>query len=325
MKKYIVAILAFCVAILSVPQSRGSLGTLLDSVTVGGYLYPKTSGLSLGSTTNRWSVYASAINTSLGSGAMYSNSGVLAVDTNVSATELGYLDGVTSAIQTQIDGKQSTDAELSALAGLTSAADKGIQFTGSGTAGTYDLTAAGKALLDDANASAQRTTLGVAIGSDVQAYDAELAALAGLTSAADKGIQFTGSGTAGTYDLTTAGKALLDDASASAQRTTLGLNATTSAISSTDIDWSTLYASGGLYTKTLSANTTFTFSNRTAGQTIVVRLTNTASNYTVTWPTVAWCNDDAAPTMTTGAKMDIYTFIYDGTDVFGCYTQNHHN
>lgn len=76
---------------------------------------------------------------------------------------------------------QAYDAELAALAALTSAADKGIQFTGSGSAATYDLTAAGKALLDDADAAAQRVTMGVEIGVDVQAYDAQLADIAGLS------------------------------------------------------------------------------------------------------------------------------------------------
>lgn len=67
---------------------------------------------------------------------------------------------LTAAPMTEIEAFIN-DAELSAIAGLTSAADKGIQFTGSGTAGVYDLTTAGKALLDDADAAAQRTTLGL--------------------------------------------------------------------------------------------------------------------------------------------------------------------
>jgi hypothetical protein len=75
----------------------------------------------------------------------------------------------------------SADPELAAIAGLTSAADRGIVFTGSGTAALFTLSAFALTFLDDANQAAVRTTLGLTPGTDVQAFDADLTAIAALT------------------------------------------------------------------------------------------------------------------------------------------------
>ena len=63
-------------------------------------------------------------------------------------------------------------------------------------------------LLDDADAAAARTTLGLVIGTDVQAFDADLTAIAALSSAADKVLYATGSGTWALADFPAAGRAL---------------------------------------------------------------------------------------------------------------------
>lgn len=78
-------------------------------------------------------------------------------------------------------------------------------------------------LSDLNNAGAARANLGVALGSDVQAYDAGLASIAGLTTVANKSIYTTAADTYATYTLSAVGRALVGGADASAMRVTLGL------------------------------------------------------------------------------------------------------
>lgn len=71
---------------------------------------------------------------------------------------------------------QPYDAELAAIAGLTSAADMVPYFTGVGTANTTSLTAYGRAIISSASEAAFKAGVNLEIGVDVQAYSAVLAA-----------------------------------------------------------------------------------------------------------------------------------------------------
>lgn len=81
-------------------------------------------------------------------------------------------------------GGQPLDDELTAIAGLTSAADTLPYFTGAGTAALATFTAFARTILDDANEAAFKATVNLEIGTDVQAWDADLDALAALSSPA---------------------------------------------------------------------------------------------------------------------------------------------
>ena len=118
-------------------------------------------------------------------------------------------------LQEQIDRKIGiplTDgATQEASVELPNAIDRAstnLVFTGSGaitasslvTPSATTVSAFGASLVDDASAAAARATLGLVIGTNVQAFDVALWALATLTNTANEIPMFTGSGNATTLD-----------------------------------------------------------------------------------------------------------------------------
>lgn len=121
---------------------------------------------------------------------------------------------------------QAYDAGLQSLSGLVTVADRLPYATGSDVYAVTPFTAFARTILDDGDAVTVRATLGLSIGTNVQAYSPALASIAGLTTAADKLIYTTASNVYAATDLTSFARTLLDDLNAGAARATLGLGST---------------------------------------------------------------------------------------------------
>lgn len=134
------------------------------------------------------------------------------------------LDDANAAAVVTTIGAQPLDAGLTSISGLTTAADKMIYTTALDTYAVTDLTGFARTLLDDADATTMRTTLGLTIGTNVQAYDAELAAIAAL--ATTDGNIIVGNGSTWVAE------------SGATARTSLGLGSLATLSSINDSNWS---------------------------------------------------------------------------------------
>jgi hypothetical protein len=150
------------------------------------------------------------------------SAGLASAPTLAATTNAAFLNGrlqLTSGATTYYaDGTALLKAPLTAINGLTPAADRIAYYTSASAGALTTLTAFGRSLLDDADAATARTTLGLgtaatSASTSFQPADATLTALAGVTTAANKLPYFTGVDTAAVADITTAGREILSTAS----------------------------------------------------------------------------------------------------------------
>jgi hypothetical protein len=92
------------------------------------------------------------------------------------------------------------------------------------------------------------------------------------------------------------------------------------AVAALDIDCSL----GNFFTKTISANSTFTFSNPPSSRAYAFTLELTHTSGTVTWPTTVRWPGGTAPTLTT-SRVHLFTFVTDdaGTNWRGAFQTNY--
>lgn len=194
------------------------------------------------------------------------NDGRLSDARTPTAHKTSHATGGSDALTAGDIGAQPADADLTAIAGLSTTGL--IERTGAGTAAIVSVTTAGKNLLDDADAAAQRTTLGLG------------------TAATMTGPSGTIVGTTDEQTLTS--KTLSNPTISNGYKEEIG----SSPPSTLNPD------NGSIQAFTLTASIDWTGDDELeAGESILLMIKD-GSAYTITWPTMTWVGG-TAPTLDT--------------------------
>jgi Major tropism determinant N-terminal domain len=203
-----------------------------------------------------------------------------------------HIGGSTGTPQTVVISAIASNTSMT-VAAITSA-NSGVNYSLAGGTlfsvagnGTITTSSSGNTLSGTNTGDQTPTSLGLVIGTNVQAYDAGLLSIAAATTAADRFLYTTALDVYAVATITAFGRSLVDDADASTARTTLGLGTiSTQASSAVAITGGAINgATIGATTATTGAFTTLSAQGSVSGF-VAFQAPATPTSHTYTLPTV---------------------------------------